>query len=310
MAVPDFQGMMRPALEVLNAKGSASIGELREELKERFDVTPEELQELIPGGRQSLFVNRVTWATVHLVNAGLLERPRRGFFEITESGREYLRKHEGPLRTSDLKKIPQYRKSWEAARGKISKEVARVKRPTGRVKGELTPEETIGLAYAELRDSLASELIDQILKASPSFFEDLVIHLLVAMGYGGSFDDAARTLGRVGDGGVDGMIKQDVLGLDRVYVQAKRWKDKVVGRPDIQAFVGSLEGRRAARGVFITTSKFSDDAINYVDSISKRVILIDGEALAQYMIDYKIGVRVALTYEIPAIDSDYFDSGE
>ena len=301
MPIPDFQSMMRPMLEVLQKKDSCSIGDLRNELQEVFSVSVDERRELLPSGRQSIFDNRISWAAVHLRMAGLLERPRRGFAAITNNGRQFLEKHKGPIKLKDLEKIPGYK---EAKKGDP-------KRPEGkrkRVKKGETPQEAMEEAYGEIRDSLVSELLEQIMKESPSFFEGLVIDLLVGMGYGGSFQDAALTLGRSGDGGIDGVIKQDVLGLDNIYVQAKRWKDKVVGRPDIQSFVGSLEGRHANKGVFITTSRFSDDAQQYAKSIAKRVSLIDGEKLCEHMIKYKIGVRVARSYDLPATDLDYFES--
>ena len=308
MAIPDFQEMMRPALEVVSENESCSIGELREALKSILSITPEELQELIPGGRQKLFDNRVTWATVHLVNAGLLKRPKSRFFVITDEGRDFLKKHKGPIQTNDLKKIPHYRKTWAEFRSKKPDRPEKVAVKKGRVKKGLTPEEIIGEAYIELRDSLVTELLEYIIKSPPAFFEQLVIDLLVAMGYGGSFQDAATTLGSAADGGIDGVIKQDILGLDNIFVQAKRWKDKVVGRPDIQAFVGSLEGKYANKGVFITTSRFTDEAEKYAKTIAKRVVLIDGVTLCQHMIDFKIGVRVARSYDLPAIDLDYFES--
>ena len=301
MPIPDFQSMMCPMLEVLQEKDSCSIGDLRNELQEVFSVSADERRELLPSGRESIFDNRVGWAAVHLRMAGLLERPKRGLAAITENGRQFLERHKGPIKMKDLDKIPGYK---EAKKGDPKKPADKKKR----VRNGETPQELMEEAYGEIRDSLVSELLEQIMKESPSFFESLVIDLLVGMGYGGSFQDAAQTLGKAGDGGIDGVIKQDVLGLDSIYVQAKRWKDKVVGRPDIQAFVGSLEGRHANKGVFITTSRFSVDAQQYAESIAKRVILIDGETLCEHMIKFEIGVRVARSYELPAIDLDYFES--
>jgi restriction system protein len=302
MAIPDFQSIMRPLLEVLQEKDSCSIGDLRNELQKVFSVSAEERRKLLPSGRANIFDNRVAWAGVHLRMAGLLERPTRGFAAITENGRQFLERHKGPIKIKNLDKIPGYK---EAKKGDPKKREDKKKKS---MKSSETPQEVMEEAYGEIRDSLVSELLEQIMKESPSFFEGLVIDLLVGMGYGGSFQDAAETLGRAGDGGIDGVIKQDVLGLDSIYVQAKRWKDKGVGRPDIQAFVGSLEGRHANKGVFITTSRFSDDAQQYAKSIAKRVILIDGEKLCEHMIKFKIGVRVARSYDLPAIDLDYFES--
>jgi restriction system protein len=299
MAIPDFQSMMSPILGVIEKNDSCSMGELKKEMEKEFTLTPEELEELLPSGKQRIFDNRVLWALNHLGMAGLMRRTTGGKCEITDEGRDFLNKHKGPISVKDLMKLPKYRKAKKGDKTGI------VKKP--RKKTPQTPEENIEDAYIELRQSLTSRLLEQIMESTPAFFEQLVVDLLVGMGYGGSFKDAARTVGRAADGGIDGVIKQDILGLDSIYIQAKRWKGNI-GRPAIQAFVGSLEGRHASKGVFITTSNFTEEAKEYAESIAKKVILIDGEAVCQHMIDFNIGVRVERSYELPAIDLDYFES--
>ncbi len=236
---------------------------------------------------------------VYLAKAGALERVRRGVFRITDRGRELLALNVSKLTIKHLSVYPEFVAFHKSPQKGDENE------PEDREKKE-TPEEQLENAYKVLRDALATDVLEAVKKTSPSFFEEVVIELLVAMGYGGSVEDAGKAIGRPGDGGIDGIIKEDKLGLDFVYVQAKRWSGSV-GRPVVQAFAGSLEGVRAKKGVFITTSSFTQDALEYVRKIEKRIVLIDGEQLADLMIDNNIGVNISKTYEIKRLDSDYFE---
>jgi restriction system protein len=277
-----------------------SIAELRDGIASGLKLTHDDLIAKLPSGGQTVFAHRFGWSTVYLTKAGALERTKRGVFRITERGRELLALDLEKLTIHNLSKYPEF--------------LAFYKRPQNasdfdqEIKPEKsqTPEEQLAFAYKVLRDSLANDVLEAVKMASPIFFEELVIELLVAMGYGGSVEDAGRAVGKPGDGGIDGIIKEDKLGLDVVYVQAKRWSNSV-GRPVVQAFAGSLEGVRARKGVLITSSYFSQDALDYVQKIEKRIVLIDGKQLADLMIDHDIGVNVTHTYKIKRLDSDYFE---
>lgn len=242
------------------------------------------------------------WAASYMKQAGLLEARGRGFLAITLRGRDALA--EGPARLS-VKALERYPEFLEFK----SRTKAKSQSPgSGSSDGleESTLEESLEAAWQELRDGLTQELLDRVRNGSPAFFEQLVVDLLVQMGYGGSQADAAQVVGGSGDGGIDGVIKQDRSGLDAVYVQAKKW-DGTVGRPEVQAFAGGLDGRQASKGVMITTSSFSSEARNFVDRIAKRIILIDGETLARYMIEFGVGVATARTYDVKRVDLDYFE---
>jgi restriction system protein len=299
MAVPDFQTIMLPLLRSLEGGQERRINDLVEHLADGFNLTPEERAELLPSGRQARFTNRIHWAVTHLYKAGLLDRPGRGRVRLTERGRRVLRTDPGRIDMALLARYPEYRQFQRTPNGA---------QPDGPVaqSNTKTPEEMLEASYQSLRSILAGDLLDRIGNCSPVFFERLVVDLLVAMGYGGSRRDAGLAVGRSGDGGIDGIIKEDKLGLDFVYVQAKRWSG-AVSRPDIQAFAGSLEGQRARKGVFITTSKFTSDAHDYVTRIEKRIVLIDGEQLAQLMIDHGVGVADVALYHVKKIDTDYFE---
>jgi restriction system protein len=243
--------------------------------------------------------SRVNWACVYLVQAGLLERPKRGRFVITNRGRQVLRENPQAITREFLQQFDEFCAFLNRRSERSSAEASDQDSSSN-------PEETLELAHEKLRGELANELLSTVKACSPRFFETLVIDLLIAMGYGGSRVDAGQALGRTGDGGVDGIIKEDKLGLDFVYVQAKRWEGSV-GRPVVQGFAGSLEGRRARKGVLITTSNFTKDAEEYVDRIEKRIVLIDGARLAELMIDHSLGVTQIASYPVHRIDSDYFE---
>ncbi len=290
---------MLPLLKFASDGEEHSLRETIEALADEFNLTDEERSELLPSGQQAIFDNRVGWARTYLKKAGILESTRRGYYRITERGQQILRHKPSKINTAFLRQFPEFVEFQRTTR--IGSEEAKDEE----VNETQTPEEVIEAAYQKLRQGLAIELLQMIKGRSPAFFERLVIDLLVRMGYGGTRKDAGEAIGRTGDGGIDGIIKEDRLGLDIVYVQAKRW-DGVVGRPEIQKFAGALQGQRARKGIFITTSTFSQDALDYVARIDSKIVLIDGNMLAQLMIDHNVGVASVASYELRRIDSDYF----
>ncbi|HVB73566.1 MAG TPA: restriction endonuclease [Ktedonobacteraceae bacterium] len=302
MAIPDFQSSMLPLMKYATDKNEHASREATDYLAQLFQLTDEEKETLLPSRRQTIIANRTYWALTHLKHAGLLETTKRGFFQITQRGMDVLQLN--PTRI-DLKFLSQYPEYIEFRR--TSK---KDRNGAGEIETEIlsqrTPEELFEESYNSIRQELAQELIAQVKKASPAFFESLVVDLLVKMGYGGSRKDAGEAVGKSGDEGIDGIIKEDRLGLDAIYIQAKRWDERTVGSPDIQQFVGALYGKRAKKGIFITTSNFSPAAHQYVNNIDNKVVLIDGKQLAQLMIDFNVGVSRISTYEIKKIDTDYF----
>ena len=262
-------------------------------------LSEEDLKERLPSGLQTKFDNRIAWAKSYFVQAKVLMSPRRGYFLITDRGRELLKRGHEKIDIRVLNQYPEFIEFHKAKPDKTGEE------GVGEEIQSETPEELLQKAYQSIRSDLAGEMITRIKNNSPQFFETLVIDLMIALGYGGSRADAGRSIGQTGDEGIDGIIKEDRLGLDVIYLQAKRW-DGTVGRPEVQKFVGALHGKRAKKGVFITTGKFSEDAIKYVENIDPKVILIDGRTLAELMIDYNLGTTTATTFEIKRIDSDYF----
>lgn len=300
MPVPDFQSFFKPLLEIATDGKERSLKEAREKIAEYFNLTDEDRAELLPSGNQTKFDNRVAWAKSYFVQAKVLESPRRAYFKITDRGKKLLAQGHERI---DVKVLNQYPEFVEFHTP--SKQNKSVPTPSPEEVISETPEEVLQKAYQSIRSDLAGEILERIKSNSPAFFENLVIDLMVAMGYGGSRVDAGQSVGQSGDEGIDGIIKEDRLGLDVIYLQAKRWEG-TVGRPEIQKFVGALHGKRAKKGVFITTGKFSEEAHEYVKSIDPKVILIDGRALANYMIDFNLGTSTGVTYEIKRIDSDYF----
>lgn len=304
MAIPDYQSLMLPLLKLAADGQEHRLTEATEILANQFALTAEERQERLPSGMQARFDNRVGWARTYLVKAGLLQGTARGRFRITQRGLKVLRENLSEINVRYLSQFDEFTefksRSMVPDDNKFASEVD---------SHERTPEEVLVSSYVELRRSLADELLERIKQCSPKFFERLVVQLIVAMGYGGSIEDAGRAIGQSGDDGVDGIIKEDRLGLDVIYLQAKRWEG-TVGRPDVQRFAGSLEGQRARKGIFITTSRFSPDAKEYVTRIEKKIVLIDGEQLANLMIDFNVGVTEAARYVIKRIDHDYFEDGQ
>lgn len=301
MAVPDFQSFFKPLLDIASDGKEHSISEAREIIAKKFELSPEELNEKLPSGTQTKFGNRVAWAKSYFLQAKVLSSPKRGYFLITDRGRELLKQGHQKIDVKVLNQYPEF-VGFHTATKKESEESLEVTNQQGATE---TPEETLQSAYQSIRDNLASELLLKVKENTPAFFENLVVDLMVAMGYGGSRVDAGQSIGQTGDEGIDGIIKEDRLGLDVIYLQAKRW-DGTVGRPEIQKFVGALTGKRAKKGVFITTGRFTEDAVNYVNSIEPKIILIDGRTLANYMIDFNIGTATQASYEVKRIDSDYF----
>ena len=301
MAVPDYQSLMLPILKIASDGSEHTLGEVSEKLALEFKLSDTDRKELLPTGLQPRFGNRVGWARTYLKKAGLLESPGRGRIRITERGLGLLKRHPAQVNTKLLREFPEFLEFQKATRSSS--------KPEDLEGTDQTPEELLEASYQALRRGLAQELLERIRNCSPEFFEKLVVDLLLTMGYGGSRKDAGQAVGQSGDGGVDGVIKEDKLGLDVVYIQAKRW-DATVGRPIVQGFAGSLEGFRARKGVLITTSKFTEDAKDYANRIEKKIVLIEGEQLAQLMIDHGIGVTEEAAYVVKKIDTDYFDEDE
>lgn len=292
---------MRPLLEVLNDDRDHHVKAIRADLAGRFSLGQADIEEMIPSGRVTTFQNRVGWATTYLYRSMLIERPTRATYRISDRGRQVLA--ENPDRV-DLKVLSQFAEFRDFRELKTADASTRESQEaTGRP--ELTPEERIDSANRELQAALAADLLDRILDQPAVFFEQIVLDVLQAMGYGGTRDDAAQRVGRSGDEGIDGVIREDRLGLDLIYLQAKRWRH-VVGRPEIQKFFGALHGQRATKGVFITTSSFSRDAAEYAEGVTPRMILVDGHELTQLMIEHNVGVTISREYEIKRLDLDYF----
>lgn len=303
--IPDYQSLMLPILKLVSDKQEHTYRDIIEKLAIEFQVTDVERKELLASGAQPIFDNRVGWAKTYLKKAGLLDSPKRATFVITPLGLSTLKENPSKIDAKYLRKFPSFLEFQNASHiGEDTEEnndIAITKNI------EITPEESLDFAYQRIRKSLASELLNKVVELSPTFFERLVIELLVKMGYGGSMQDAGKAIGKSGDEGIDGTIKEDKLGLDIIYVQAKRWKlGNVVGRPELHKFVGALAGQGAKKGIFITTSNFTKEALEYTPKNETKIVLIDGEKLSQLMIDYNIGCTIQQTYELKKLDSDYF----
>lgn len=302
MTVPGFQAFLLPLLKLAADGQEHSHAVAVETLGNAMSLTDAERAELLPSGTQTRVANRTAWARTYLKQAGLITSTGRGRFRITPLGIELLNTAPVALSMKDLEKYPGYVEFRSRRGSRAGLEQA----TTTDIGADSTPEETLESSYQTLRASLAAELLDRVKASSPSYFERLVVDLLVAMGYGGSRQEAGRAVGQSGDEGVDGVINEDKLGLDVVYIQAKRWQANV-GRPVVQAFAGSLEGFRARKGVLITTSTFSAEARDYVSKIEKRIVLVDGEERAEHMIDSGIGVSLVTQYALKRVDEDYFE---
>ena len=289
---------MLPLLKLAGDKKEHSIREAIDSVSGLFRLSDEQKKEVLPSGRSYIIDNRVGWARTYLKKAGLLEDTRRSYFRITEEGLGALAKSPTEINIKFLQQFPGFN---EFRKKKDDEE----EEPVSQGDSSQTPQELLEYGYQKIKRDLAQELIESTKKVSPRFFEQLVVELLLKMGYGGSVKDAGKAIGQSGDGGIDGIIKEDKLGLDVIYIQAKRWEN-VVGSNEIRNFVGSLVGKNANKGVFITTSGFTRDALEYVKTITHKVILIDGDMLAQLMIENNVGVSGVISYEVKKIDSDYF----
>lgn len=302
MAVPGYQDFMYPFLKHLEDGKEYKLQDIYMLLANHFNLTDEEIAEKLPSGKQTLLVNRIGWAKTYLNKAGLIKVVRRAVFTISEEGLSIIR---NPNITRIDKKFLTRYKSFNEFSNSTSNKNNKVNIV---VNDEQTPLEIIEDNFNILKNELQELILEKILECSPTFFERLIVDLIVTMGYGGSVSDAGKAIGKSGDEGIDGIIKEDVLGLDMIYLQAKRWKvDSTVSRPHIQGFVGSLVGKKASKGIFITTAKFSKEAREYADSIDKRVILIDGQELTNLMFKYNVGVSNEEVYTIKKIDLDFFE---
>ena len=303
--IPDYQTIMLPLLQITSDNEIHRFRDVVESLAEHFKLTEEEKYELLPSGNQVIFDNRVGWARFYLTKAGLLKSEKRGTHQITDEGLKFLKSNPKSLRTKDLENFIAFvefkdsidKKNQVSTKTSITEDS---KEP------EETPEEALEYAYLKLKNDLSRELLETIKNCSPSFFEKLVIDLLTKMGYGGSRKDAGKAIGKKGDGGIDGIIKEDKLGLDTIYIQAKKWENTVPVR-EIRDFAGALLSKKARKGIFIATSNFPKSAYEYVESIEHKIILIDGERLTDLMFEFNVGVSGQSNYEVKRIDSDYFD---
>lgn len=302
MAIPDYQTLMLPVLTIA-AEGETRVPLAAEKIADRLGLTEDEREEMLPSGKQRLLHNRVHWAKFYMSKAGLIDSPKRGVFAISPAGRQLLASSPGRIDVETLKRIPAFAEFYSSS---TTSTETTLPLATSSV-SDATPEEQIDAAHAVLTAALKADLLQRILDQSPYFFERLIVDLLVGMGYGGSHEDAARQLGKSGDGGIDGVIDEDRLGLDRIYVQAKRYAvGSSVGRPEVQGFVGSLVGRGASKGVFVTTSAFSKQAIDYARGLQQRVILIDGPQFTELMIEFGVGVRTSRAIAVKRVDEDFF----
>ena len=299
--IPDFQSLMLPVLKEAQ-HGEVRIGAVVESLADAFALTSQQRAHLLPSGKQSTFANRVHWAKSYLGKAELIEATKRGHFKATERGIELLKAPPPKINIGFLNQYPEF-KLFKGGQETSSNATEEVAQPSS-----LTPDEQMRRAHSQIERELAEEMLEKILAAPPAFFEQLVVNFVTAMGYGGSVADAGQALGQSGDGGVDGVINEDALGLDRIYVQAKRYKDgNVVGPGAIRDFFGALDQFKARKGLFVTTSTFSSSAVKTTEGLSKRIVLVDGTRLAKLMIQYDGGCRVEETMAIKRIDEDFFD---
>ena len=296
MAIPGYQEFMLPLLMAVADRHEHDMHDLYNQMAEEFNLSEEDQNELLPSGKQFTLQNRISWARTYLKKAGLLESPGRGFIKITEEGLKVLQNPPSSINVKFLNQFSDFqifREKKDTDETEISDDI------------EISPQETLEKGYQLIRNALVSDLLEKLKSVSPARFEKLVVELVVKMGYGGSLKDAGKAVGKSGDGGIDGIIKEDRLGLDAIYIQAKRWEG-TVSRPEIQKFAGALQMHRARKGIFITTD-FSKEAKEFVQMIDSKIVLIDGNELAQYMSDFNLGVTTEWVYEIKRIDSDYFE---
>jgi restriction system protein len=307
MAIPDYQTLMLPLLRLAQDGKEHRIGDAAKQLGQEFSLGEAELNELLPSGRQPTFSNRVHWAKTYLAQAGLLQSTRRSHFKITDRGIEVLRNPPAKISVEFLSQFPEFIEfKTREKQPKASDPLVSAPQAAPFATND-TPDEAIRSTISSLESALASELLQRILNSPPAFFESLIVTLLLSMGYGGSREEAGRAIGKSGDGGIDGVIDQDPLGLDRVYVQAKRYRaDLAVSEPEIRAFSGSLGAAKANKGVFVTTSYFTKPAIEFAERHPFKMVLIDAAQLAALMIRHNVGIRIAETVYLKKIDEDFF----
>jgi restriction system protein len=304
--IPDFQTIMLPLLKILQDRKEHALRDIISEISDQFTLTEEERVQLLPSANQTMISNRVGWARTYLKKANLLETPKRAVLKITDDGVNILSKNLPRIDVKFLQTLPKFQE-WQSSYADKSDDIEAINSDNKiEIQTGKTPEELLDYSYSQLREELASELIDKIKSCSPAFFELLVIDLLIKMGYGGSRREAGEVLGKSGDGGIDGIIKEDKLGLDTIYIQAKRWENTVTIH-QVRDFAGSLLSKKAKKGIFITTSNYPSSAKEFVSSIEPKIVLIDGNELANLMIEYKVGVSVKKVYEVQRLDNDYFE---
>ncbi|MEJ5301144.1 MAG: restriction endonuclease [Thermodesulforhabdaceae bacterium] len=304
MTIPDYQTIMLPLLKLLKDGRERSIRECIDALADHFHLAPDERAKLLPSGQQPVFDNRVGWARTYLKKAELLETPRRGVVRITARGQDVLNESPERIDVTFLMRFGEFQEFQERSRSKTGEQ-----KPPSPEGSQPDPVEQIEQAFEEYQETLIDDVLRLIRSASPRFFEHLVIRLLVEMGYGGGIKQAAEVVGGSGDEGIDGIINEDKLGLDVIYIQAKQWT-KPVGRPEVQKFVGALHGKRARKGVFITSSEFTRDAREYVAHLEPRIVLIDGQTMARLMVEHNVGVAPRSIYELKTIDRDFFEESD
>jgi len=302
--IPDFQKIMLPLLKVVSDGDEHPLREVINKISDEFRLSEEERAELLPSGNQPIIDNRVGWVRTYLKKAQLLESPRRGVLKISQAGKQLLESKPEKIDVRFLKTLPGF-KEWHESSSSKDDEITPLIEKTEIETGK-TPEELLEYSFVSIKEQLASELLDKVKSSTPAFFEILVIDLLIKMGYGGSRKEAGQVMGKSGDGGIDGLIKEDKLGLDTIYVQAKRWENQVTIH-QVRDFAGSLLGKKAKKGIFITTSSYPGSAKEFVGSIEPKIVLIDGKELAELMIEYNVGVATKKAYEVKRLDTDYFD---
>lgn len=304
--IPKFDNFFLPCLQCLNDENIHSQESLRNYVINYFKLTAAEAGALIKSGKKTQVSDRVSWTVSYFLQAGFVDSPKRGTYRINEFGKSFLLAHKDGFDKTDLLQIPSFAKFATRRTDKPENNIKKSSATEEKI-DDRTPTDLIDDAFRQINSALAKDLLTKILEMSPSFFETLVVELLVKMGYGGSFEDAASVTQYSHDEGIDGVIKEDKLGLDTIYIQAKRWDKGTVGRKEIQAFVGAINMKHASKGVFITTSTFTEEAKKCVKDVQSKIVLIDGEQLCKYMIEYNLGVSSRQVYEIKQIDSDYFE---
>jgi len=302
--IPTYEEIMLPFLKLLANGDECSLNQTHDTLCKHFNLTDAEIRELLPSGQQAIFRNRVGWARTYLKKAGLLSSPKRAHFKITERGLQLLKEDLHSINGNILKRYPEFLEFQSIK--KLKNDEGQVDITKFEIDNEQTPEETLEYAYLKLKEELAKEVLQIVMSCTPSFFERLVIDLLITMGYGGSRKEAGQAMGQSGDGGIDGIIKEDKLGLDTIYLQAKRWSN-IVPVKEIRDFTGALASKKAKKGIFITTSSFPKSAYQFVSQVEYKIILIDGQRLAELMIENNVGISTVNSYEVKTIDSDYFE---